>query len=243
MLAAAGALTVQIGGALAADMPGRTPIDEPPAADWFRTPTFNLNYGWYLRGDVGYNWGRLSGAESAPGFLDPTDDTLGNGVVAGIGAGIKTRWLRTDFTVDYSFPLDYQGTIATPGDVTAKIAATTVLFNAYLDLGTWYNITPYIGAGAGVSYVGVSDYASTLAPPFTGDANNSQWNFTWAVMTGFGVAVAPNLIVDVNYRYIDFGDVSTASDTFGAMTFKDVAAHEVRAGLRYSFDDLKAQSW
>jgi opacity protein-like surface antigen len=57
-------------------------------------------------------------------------------------------------------------------------------------------------------------------------------------MTGFGYAMAPNLMIDVGYRYIDFGDAQTNADAFGAMTFKNIAAHEVRVGLRWSFDDL-----
>ena len=44
-------------------------------------------------------------------------------------------------------------------------------------------------------------------------------------------------MVDAGYRYIDFGDVETAKDAFGGMTFKDVAAHEIRLGVRWSFDD------
>jgi hypothetical protein len=36
---------------------------------------------------------------------------------------------------------------------------------------------------------------------------------------------------------MDFGDVDTASDAAGAMTLKNLAAHEVRVGVRWSFDD------
>ena len=239
MVAVAGVLAVQVTGAMAADMPGS--YEPEPVKQWL--PSLDLNTGWYLRGDVGYNWGRIDGAESTAPFPDPTGSTLGNGVVAGFGAGIKTKWLRTDFTVDYSFPLDYTGTAVSPDDVTAKITAISVLFNAYLDLGTWHDITPYIGAGAGAANLRVTDYASTATPPFTGDANHSQWNFAWAVMAGAGYAVAPNLIIDVNYRYIDFGDATTASDASGSVTFEDIAAHEVRVGLRWSFDDVKGRSW
>jgi opacity protein-like surface antigen len=42
---------------------------------------------------------------------------------------------------------------------------------------------------------------------------------------------------DVNYRYVNYGDVTTASDAFGAMTLKSLYAHEVRIGIRWSFDD------
>ena len=58
-------------------------------------------------------------------------------------------------------------------------------------------------------------------------------------MAGVAVPVSHNLMFDVAYRYIDFGDVSTDTDAFGAMTFKNVAAHEVRVGVRWSVDDLR----
>jgi opacity protein-like surface antigen len=225
MFALAGALTLQIAGARAADMP----ITPPPL------PV--LQYGWYLRGDLGYNWGRVGDAESTAPFLNPTLNELGDSLMVGAGAGIKTQWLRTDVTIDYLLPMKYQGGVAVPGDVTAKIAAASALFNGYLDLGTWYHVTPYVGAGAGAAAMWVCDYSSALTPPFTGDGAHQQWNFAWAAMAGLGVAVAPNLIVDVGYRYIDFGDVETARDAFGGVTFKDVAAHEVRVGVRWSFDD------
>ena len=56
-------------------------------------------------------------------------------------------------------------------------------------------------------------------------------------MAGVAYAIAPNLMLDVSYRYVNFGDVKTASDAFGAMTLKNVYAHEVRVGIRWSFDD------
>jgi opacity protein-like surface antigen len=241
MFAVVGAMTVQAAGAMAADMPNTLPPPaeyNPPFKEWRLPSSFNFNTGWYLRGDLGYNWGRLDSAESATGYASPTNNDLGSSFVGGVGAGFKSSWLRTDLTIDYSSPAKYKGTIATPDDVTAKISAASALFNGYLDLGTWYHATPYIGAGAGVAYVITSDYVSTVAPPFSGDTSHSQWNFAWALMAGVGYRVTPNLMLDVGYRYIDFGDAKPKSDSFGTMTFKDVAAHEVRVGLRWSFDDL-----
>jgi opacity protein-like surface antigen len=236
IVAVAGALCVQTAGVMAADMPNTLPPYEPPPTVIIPPPAFNT--GWYLRGDLGYAWGHVDGATSASPFPSPTENKLGNNFLAGVGAGIKTQWARTDVTLDYLAPLKYQGTILTPDDTTAKISAVSALFNGYLDLGTWYRATPYIGAGAGAAYLTTSNYSSTAAPPFTGDTTHKQWNFAWAVMAGVGYAVAPNLMVDVGYRYIDFGDVRTNADALGAMTFKNVAAHEVRVGLRWSFDDL-----
>ena len=105
-------------------------------------------------------------------------------------------------------------------------------------------MTPYIGAGAGVAYAHVYDYVSTRAPPFSGplsgDTAKTQWNFAWAAMAGVGIPLSRRLTVDVGYRYLNIGDLSTASDAFGAMKLKNIAAHEVRFGLRWSFDDLRS---
>lgn len=227
-----GALCAPLTGALAADMPGDY---VPPSVEQAAPKFFDLS-AWYVRADVGYAWGHIDGAEAASGFPSPATDNVGNGFVGGIGGGIKTRWLRTDVTIDYTAPLTYTGTAVASGDVSAKISGWSALFNGYIDLGKWYGVSPYIGAGAGVGYMTVSDYSSTVAPPFSG-GDHSQWNFNWAAMAGLGYAITPSLKLDVGYRYMNFGDVESASDAFGQMTFKNLAAHEVRVGMRWSFDD------
>ncbi len=232
-LAMAGAL------ARAADMHGYPPEPAPPPPSEYEPAFLDLSSGWYLRGDVGAHWGILSRAELAAPFPNQTDSSLGTGITGSLGVGIKSSWLRTDVTVDYAAPVKYEGTIATAGDTTAKIQASTALVNGYLDLGTWYHLSPYIGAGAGVAYVHAYDYASTGAPPFSADTSKYQWNFAFAGMAGIAYAVSHNLMMDLGYRYLNIGDVKTGSDVFGAMTFKNVAAHEVRIGLRWSFDDLR----
>lgn len=227
-----GVLTALTLPAAAADMP-----ELPPPA--YQPPAFiSFASGWYVRGDLGYAWGTMGGAQSPAGLPDPTENRLGNNAVGGIGAGIKTRWLRTDITVDYTAPLKYEGTVVTPGDVSAKVSAITALFNGYLDLGTWYGATPYIGAGVGAAQVRVSDYASTAGPAFSASGTHSQWKLAYAAMAGIGYAIAPNILLDLGYRYVNFGNVSTAGNAFGELTLKNLAAHEVRVGFRWSFDDL-----
>lgn len=218
---------------LAADMPQNSP---PPPI--MRPALLAPNGAWYVRGDVGYSWGQIGSAQSAPGYANPTNNSLGNAFTGGIGAGYKSQWLRTDVTLDYTAPMKYQGTVATANDTSAKVTAVTALFNGYLDLGTWYRATPYIGAGAGVSQLYTSDYISTASPPFTSGLSNTQWKFAWAGMAGVAYAIGPNLMVDVGYRYLNFGDATTQSDAFGAMTLKNLAAHQVRVGFRWNFDDL-----
>lgn len=220
--------------AMAADMPGTAPLPSPIAP----APAYTASPNWYLRGDLGYYWGTTSGAQAAPGFPSPADNDPGNGFVGGVGAGFKSGMVRADITVDYTSNMKYSGKVAAPGDVTAKIDAVTALFNGYLDLGTWYGLTPYVGAGAGMANLHAHDYATAATSPAGSGLSNSDWKFAWAVMGGVGYSIAPNLTLDANYRYVNFGDVTVASDASGAMTLKNLAAHEVRVGVRWSFDDL-----
>jgi len=224
------ALAVSSAGALAADMPVPPVYKAPPPVE--------ILSGWYLRGDLGAHWGVVDGAQSVSPFRDATGNGLGQGVNASLGFGIKTQWLRTDITIDYVSPLKYSGTVATPDDTTAKIQTFTTLLNGYLDLGTWYRLSPYVGAGVGAAYADLYDYASTGAPPFSGDTSNKRWGFAWAAMAGVAYPISHNLMLDVGYRYLNIGDVSSGSDAFGAMTFKNVAGHEARVGLRWWLDDL-----
>jgi opacity protein-like surface antigen len=238
LFAAICVLSAQVTTVLAADMPKGYPRDPLPPLDMPKFRSHTDSSGWYLRGDLGHFWGRIGSAESASPFLSPSTSTLGNGVTGAVGVGIKRDWIRTDITADFHSEMKYTGDVVTPGDTTARISAITALFNGYLDLGSWYRVTPYLGAGVGASRMRVTSYESTAAPPFTPGLSSSQWNFTWAGMAGVGYVVSPNLIADLGYRYINFGNVKSGADAFGAMTFKNIAAHEVRVGLRWSFDDL-----
>jgi opacity protein-like surface antigen len=192
---------------------------------------------WYVRADIGQRWGMLTRGISTPPFADPTDNTMGTATSFNVGAGFRRNWLRADVTVDYAMPMKYEGTVATPSDVSAKIQASTALFNLYADLGTWYRFTPYIGAGIGAAHVTVSDFEGPT-PPLSGAGSNIQWKLAWAAMAGTAFAISRNLQIDVGYRYLSFGDVDTAEGTGGHMRFRNVASQEVRVGLRWSLDDL-----
>jgi opacity protein-like surface antigen len=232
LVAAGAALAMSATLARAADMP-----DYPPPPPAYSPPPSEVTSGWYLRGDIGGQWGLLTGAASAPFYPDPTDNSLGSALTYSVGVGIKSDWARTDFTFDYLAPMKYRGSVATAGDTTAKIQAAIAMFNGYIDLGTWRRFTPYIGAGAGLAYARAFDYASTGAPPFSGDTSNEQWKLAFAAMAGVAISISPRAKLDVGYRYLNIGDVKTGSDASGAMTFRNVAAHQVRVGLRWSFDD------
>ena len=221
-------------GARAADMPGDHPLPMP--AEHSRTPVFKALHGWYLRGDIGYRYGTVSGADRIPSTGSLSDDKLNGTGSFTFGGGLKADWFRADLTIDYAAPAKYHAMSVTENDTTAKIQSMTLLANGYFDLGSWYGFTPYIGAGAGTSFIRVNHFASPL-PPVDG-ASAKGWGFTYAAMAGFAFAVSRNLMLDVGYRYLNFGDAPMLSDNTGSFQIKDLQAHEIRVGLRWYFDDI-----
>jgi opacity protein-like surface antigen len=171
----------------------------------------------------------------------------------GIGAGYKFNdYLRTDLTLDYETPAKFKGSLwcqTITGHCTSsgnyydtervKISAWSALANVYADLGDFHGIKPYVGAGAGASYLKTSSVESsnkdTSGPNPKGDG---KWNFAWALMAGVEYPISDNLSLDLGYRYLNLGDARTGyvSDDNGVSTrmdYKDITAHEVRVGLRY----------
>jgi opacity protein-like surface antigen len=211
---------------------------------------------WYLRGDIAYRFNTtpsiaLTGPVSAI-YNQSLDDSWG----VGMGAGYRFNpWFRFDLTADYSWPSDmsygFTGLIPhrvlTPYNLVAgsasnvsEISAWTLLANAYVDLGTWNGITPYVGAGIGAAYLMMGDSASVYSPLlFTSyrwvDPGDNKWNVAWALMAGTSFDITSNWVLDVGYRYLNLGKVSSYTRV-GTIEASDIASHEVRVGMRFLID-------
>ena len=229
--------------AFAADMPVYEP--PPPAVP------YEVGSAWYLRGDLGYKWyADPSASFDYPGYGNMNSESLSDTGVAGVGFGYQfSDYFRTDFTLDYEWAGRFHGRLPCPGscsgpysDEYADIAAWSGLVNFYLDLpisgeGVG-NITPYIGAGIGTSYL-VSSNVDYLNPgggtgSFDGAGN---WNFAWAAMVGASYAVSRNWLIDLNYRYIDLGKAVSGKTlpqfNNKRIEYDDITAQELRIGFRY----------
>jgi opacity protein-like surface antigen len=233
-----------------------------------------IGSGWYLRGDVGYVFdSSIDGVDYT--FIDPvsllaepasfTSSSIDTDFAWGGGFGYRfTDYFRADATVD-GFRADFDGTTASdetctglPNDDTtcrsensSEVSAVSVMANGYVDLGTYVGITPYVGAGAGMSYVSWSDLNDTTycvdgggdvcvsdaAVDSTGHGGTDGWRFTYALMAGVAYDISKNFKLDLGYKYrsIDGGDMFgwDSPQTFGNGSHGNIETHEVRMGLRY----------
>ena len=141
---------------------------------------------------------------------------------------------------------------------TATFAATALLANAYADLGTFGGFTPYLGAGIGGAYTHWSalnnditcDTAIGDCLDGTGQAYNLEfdgvhgakngWRFAYGLHAGASYDVSQNVKFDAGYTFthIDGGDMFGFDGGGGGVMghHGDIKIHEVRAGLRYSFN-------
>jgi opacity protein-like surface antigen len=228
--------------AMAADIPVYEPVPVPPPAVG----------GWYLRGDIGYkiyaepdvDW------DDSLAGIDFDDEDIDDTGLIGVGVGYRFNpWFRADVTLDYEWPAEFNGSSPCPDPCTgggttnresAELSAITTLANLYVDLGNYSGFSPYIGGGIGFSYVMVDDIVSQSGDDFFDVGNGDDWNFAWALMAGIAYDFTPNLALDVGYRYLNLGDVS--SDTLedagagdGDFSYDNLQAHEIRVGMRYTF--------
>lgn len=238
----------------AADMP----VEYPPIIEAPEPMPLPAVGGWYLRGDIGYKYYQAPEASfdvpwgSIGNNGNLGDEKLLGAADFGVGVGYKFNdYLRSDLTLDYETPAKFKGSVycdAAPcGAVgtwnateSAKITAYSALANVYADLGDFNGLKPYIGAGAGASYLRTSDVKSGGKDTNTGayPKGEGKWNFAWALMAGVEYPINERLSLDLGYRYLNLGDAKTGSieDGSGNLTrvnYENIQAHEVRVGLRY----------
>ncbi len=232
--------------AYAADLPAPVFVEEP------ELPPVEVSGGWYLRGDLGYKVYRKPKVHFPD--RDFTNEKLDNTGIVGIGVGYRVNdMFRTDVTLDYEWDSDFSGNVkcmdncnlvTNPSYETATVDVWTVLWNAYADLGYYNGFTPYVGAGIGASHIRVKD-VEYLNPKTDGTfvkgkyPGGSDWSLSWALMAGVGYEIDQNWKIDAGYRYLHIGEVATAKIDSGghvaSIKYEDLAAHEVRVGLRYEF--------
>ena len=257
---AGAALVVGAQAAGAADLPPIIRKAPPPVVEFG---------GWYLRGDIGFsNEGLRDLTFVAPDGSIPVQHNLSKGFdSAGIfrlGVGYQfNSWFRADVTGEYRMSAHFQalndvdrgdGVFLPEHDFASK-SEWVVLGNVYADLGTWWCMTPFVGAGVGAAFNRISNFQDFLNNDTPG-ANNfaiatEKTNFAWALHAGVAYRVNPNFSVELAYRYLNLGDATTGpmpgfdifnttnpNPQFGHNDFHHIHSHDLTLGVRWLFSPM-----
>jgi opacity protein-like surface antigen len=262
-LIAAGAASLLSSAALAADMPSIMP---PPPMSYAPPPVEDFG-GWYLRGDIGMTNQSLQSLTLAtapfPAGFQSTGMGFDSSTSYGLGVGYRfNNWFRADVTGEYRGNANFHGSQFSPLNVSAPGFAEAdnysgsksewvAMANAYADLGTWWCVTPFVGAGIGESRNTISGFRDDgvnlttgvgTSPSSTFAANGSKWNFAWALHAGLAYKVTPGFTVELAYRYINLGDgVTGPTNSFDGVTvvngsgflMKNITSQDVKLGVRW----------
>ncbi|MDQ6868832.1 MAG: porin family protein [Pseudomonadota bacterium] len=228
---------------------------------------------WYVRGDLAY--AQETFPNISPFAFGSSSPSMLNTYSAGAGMGYKVNnWFRTDLILDYRSQIHAVGSAATPCSIVLPSVITglptitpqtctgnfdngihrwDLLANGYLDLGTWDGFTPYIGAGAGVTWARIKQSVTftfdnglrcrascaiggNVFADFDRSGSNVTYRFAWALMAGVAFAITDHTQLDVGYRFLDLGPITGLSSVTGTSVTQRVRANELRAGVRYMID-------
>ena len=216
--AAAAIATVISTAAYAADMPMPPPPQMYQPVQVIEAPTGR----WYLRGDVGVGVQRFASfdhSQTNSNFVWPASWTIvqkdiQDTTIFDFGVGYElNNWFRMDVTGEYRTKAMFKATGSyvencagfTCFDVNSgNHSAEVFMANAYVDFGTWWCLTPFIGAGVGGALnniTGVQDLGLiATAPPGFGYTfnDNSSWTLAWNVQAGLTYNVNDNLKIDLS---------------------------------------------
>ena len=223
---------------------------------------------WYLRGFVGVG---MTHSDQMQYIQNPANvgtdfriDSSTIGDVSFVGGAIGytwNKWLRFDGSAEYRSKarVDAFGhyTVACTDSALSPeavcddtyqgyVKSWVFLANAYVDLGTWWCVTPFVGAGIGGAYnqlVQFSDLNVTNGGYGFG-RNSAEWHMAYALYAGLAYDVSNNFKVDFTYRYLNYGSITDPIDCVGGCNadsykFGNLYSHDFMIGLRWTCCDVE----
>jgi hypothetical protein len=228
---------------------------------------FDAEAGAYLRADAGLGLMRARSAASTFGANVPAfaydGAQLGHATALGLGAGYQfNEYIRADVTGEYRASASYAARasyidpticgLARCSDAYAgAFRSAVVMANGYGEIGSWFDVTPFVGLGLGVAH--------TMSAPVSLSAGNghgvglspgaAQTRLAFALMAGASWDLTPRLKVEVGYRYMNLGSgqngpiacVAAAGACVGQVQQIGLASHDLRIGLRYALRQGSSQ--
>ena len=140
--------------------------------------------------------------------------------------GYRYDYLRVEAEYVWRDKVKHNDFIDEDTSLKRQFKSYSYMLNAYFDLAPYSWITPYVGAGIGMTNLKFKENEVTSSPVAEPSSRRlKEDNFTWSVGGGLSVKVTNRFNVDAGYRYYDMGDLGKA----------DVTAHEIYGGIRYVF--------
>jgi opacity protein-like surface antigen len=214
---------------------------------------------WYLRGGVGIGLISEADVDFIQNPLNGSNFTIQHASIGDtpffmVGVGYElNNWLRFDVTAEYRskaavnfFGLYNQGGGTFGDQYQGFLQSAVFLANAYVDLGTWNCLTPFIGVGVGGAWNKFADLTDTSIATFTGGAgsgvgqNSTNLNFAWALHAGLSYAVTQNFTVELAYRYLNYGSVTDSINCIGGCNpdsykLHNLSSNDLMLGMRWRF--------
>lgn len=244
--------------------------------------------GWYLRGDLGYAFNKPYKIDVTPvGLTDEYQPFSGS---VGMGYHFND-FLRGELNVgllptsrfDNAYTTTCSGTQTTTvvdnssGTITSQVTgvgtrpcdgmdrgsnkAYDFMANAYVDLGTYVGITPYIGGGLGLAYnkyrlaEGARDCLDQTTTTVGGGntttinfdcyddsfyegavTSESQIKLVYSLAAGLSYRVDKNASIDLGYEYLAIPDANYVTYNSALATpeiRRGIGYHQVKVGFRY----------
>ena len=135
--------------------------------------------------------------------------------------------------------LDAPVSVSVPA--TGEITVTSLLLNAYYDIKVSEMISPYLGAGAGYSWISIDlkipeqTFIVWAIPELKLIDDESDSAPAVQLSVGIGIYVNPKVIIDVGYRYFWTGPIAIPGLTSFDFSVSDYSSHNFMVGARYNF--------
>jgi len=186
---------------------------------------------------------------------------FGSSIMLEAAAGLElTHFLRVEAAFSYrpGFAFDGNANFLSSGreqPVSGEVNQMGVMGFAYLAplaaMGVEAKLQPFLGAGLGISRNEIGkmtyDFPERPQPRYSVTPDGSRTDFAWAATAGLSYEVSDELLLDLAWRYSDFGKVETEAgilfNQFSTRTLDipigkteaDLTSHSVSLSARWRF--------
>ena len=201
--------------------------------------SFAEKSGFYIQGSLGFNQLQDTDQSGAPGTV-ASDYDSGYNISVAIGKHISA-WPGVRAEIELSYSENDADTInfsgngpGAEGNVNGDISSTSIRANVLYDFKTGNSkITPYIGAGIGVSFIDSS--ISYGGVPVRIDDDNAVFSAQLIAGAAYKLSDTLELVLDARYSRAFGVELTRVSPAGAAIVDDDFDNLSVNLGLRFAF--------